>query len=202
MIDREALFRELQDRVLKLRDAIKELVIDAQEEFKQKLLKADALSAQVAALAAEAEAKINERDRGLFELTYLSKVNISADDIDEELRRIENTASVLNRSREISGLLIYRNGHFMQRIEGEKHYIDKLYSSVARDPRHGNITVLSSDYITERLFRDWLQLRLLTSERELTELNMLFEDSRLYRSEAFTSEESYVFLNFLKSHRL
>jgi predicted DsbA family dithiol-disulfide isomerase len=85
MINREALFSELQDRVLKLRDAIKELGIDAQEEFKQKLLKADALSAQVAALAAEADAKINERDRRLFELTYLSKVNISADDIDEEL---------------------------------------------------------------------------------------------------------------------
>ena len=201
MADQE-LWHQLQDRVLKLRDAIKELGIDAPEALQQKLAKAEVLSSQVVALVAEADSSLNKKDRGLFELTYLSKANIQPNQIDDELRKIENIASVRNRSREISGLLIFRNGHFMQRIEGERHAIDSLYSAIAQDPRHGNITVLSKGYINERLFRDWLQLRIMTSDRELTDLNMLFEDSRLTRSEAFTSEESYVFLNFLKSHRL
>ena len=56
--------------------------------------------------------------------------------------------AILERSRErnlrlgITGLLLYRNGNFMQVMEGDEATVRELYRLVCNDPRHNGIFTL------------------------------------------------------------
>ena len=73
----------------------------------------------------------------------------------------EALAELLEQSRErnlrnrITGLLLYKNGHFMQVLEGEESRVMEIFASIERDPRHKNIDVLREEYIQHRDFPDW-----------------------------------------------
>ncbi len=60
-----------------------------------------------------------------------------------------------NAAMGITGILLYKDGNFMQLIEGEPEQIDKLYHKIGLDPRHTGMTKLYRREITERSFPDW-----------------------------------------------
>jgi len=60
-----------------------------------------------------------------------------------------------NASHGISGLLLFRDGCFMQLIEGSADEIRQLYDRIRRDPRHENVTTLDEGPRRERDFPDW-----------------------------------------------
>jgi len=60
-----------------------------------------------------------------------------------------------NEKNDITGLLLYANGLFLQVVEGPASAIDELMARLARDPRHHGINVLSSTEVTEREFAQW-----------------------------------------------
>ena len=53
-----------------------------------------------------------------------------------QLRRIVKTSRMNNTRREITGLLVYGGGMFMQWLEGPRYEVRKLVASIALDPRH------------------------------------------------------------------
>ena len=55
----------------------------------------------------------------------------------------------------ITGLLLYKEGNFMQVIEGEQTAIDRLQAKIARDPRHKGLLTLTQRPITQRQFSEW-----------------------------------------------
>ncbi|WP_428838841.1 BLUF domain-containing protein [Nonlabens xylanidelens] len=57
-----------------------------------------------------------------------------------------------NKKNNITGILIIRNKHFFQIIEGENHQIDKLYKTISNDKRHHNIIKLLENELLDRLF--------------------------------------------------
>lgn len=61
-----------------------------------------------------------------------------------------------NKLHEISGFLVYKNGYYMQLIEGPTDEIRPLYRRIQQDSRHSDVvTLLSEDNVTERWFKDW-----------------------------------------------
>jgi len=89
----------------------------------------------------------------------------------EELEALIAHSSENNRSRGISGLLLYSGGQFMQALEEEEMRVHTLYSRIAVDPRHTNVRQLLLKRVDSRLFPDWgMQLahadRLLKLERD------------------------------------
>lgn len=87
-------------------------------------------------------------------LLYLSTATplISTEDILDILK----TARAFNKKNNITGLLLYHEGAFLQVIEGEKEVIHKLfYDKICLDNRHKNITKLLDYEIEERSFSDW-----------------------------------------------
>ena len=60
-----------------------------------------------------------------------------------------------NVEKEITGMLLYRGGNFIQVIEGEDEDVLQLYENIKADPRHKDVTLLSQDPITTRQFPDW-----------------------------------------------
>lgn len=55
----------------------------------------------------------------------------------------------------VTGMLLYRQGDFMQVLEGPKDDVLSLYSTIIRDPRHHSVTTLVNTDVAERGFGDW-----------------------------------------------
>lgn len=60
-----------------------------------------------------------------------------------------------NARRDITGMLLYREGFFIQALEGEADDVDALYARIKRDPRHQNVLLVYRSPIPERGFEDW-----------------------------------------------
>lgn len=60
-----------------------------------------------------------------------------------------------NAARGITGMLLYRDGDFMQAIEGPAEGVDALLERISWDERHRAFFPLLSGWRQERAFRDW-----------------------------------------------
>lgn len=60
-----------------------------------------------------------------------------------------------NAKQDITGLLIYCDGVFLQIIEGAAASIDALYARIARDCRHSELDLLTRSANTARMFSKW-----------------------------------------------
>lgn len=75
-----------------------------------------------------------------------------------------------NQDLGVTGILLYKDGDFLQLIEGEQPVVAKLFSTIKSDPRHTEITVLLANECTERLFSDWSMAFRDLSDPELLKL--------------------------------
>ena len=55
----------------------------------------------------------------------------------------------------ISGVLIHREGCFLQIIEGEKADVADLFERISNDARHNKIDIIRDAEVSERLFPNW-----------------------------------------------
>ena len=60
-----------------------------------------------------------------------------------------------NTLDDISGVLIHRQHHFLQIIEGEPKAVDNLLSRLRRDKRHSDFKVIIDSPVDKRLFSNW-----------------------------------------------
>ena len=72
-----------------------------------------------------------------------------------ELTDLLEKSRVNNAALDISGMLLYKDGNFMQVLEGDETAVRALYDKVARDPRHRGVLVLLQGTLAERQFPDW-----------------------------------------------
>jgi hypothetical protein len=52
-------------------------------------------------------------------------------------------------------MLLYKGGNFLQVLEGPEEGVLRLYQKISRDPRHGDVMLLTKEPIQERQFPDW-----------------------------------------------
>lgn len=86
-------------------------------------------------------------------LTYKSVATATprASDLDLLARK----ARARNRSLDVTGMLLFEDGCFLQTLEGPPGAVAALWSSIQRDERHDHIEVLSEHMAAARLFSDW-----------------------------------------------
>tara|TARA_Y100000296_G_C5170670_1_gene257130 strand:+ start:322 stop:759 length:438 start_codon:yes stop_codon:yes gene_type:complete len=91
----------------------------------------------------------------LFQLVYVSKISESFD-VDKDIDNILQIANKRNKSLGITGMLIYRDGMFVQLLEGKKESVINIYGYIASDIRHDCIKTIYKNHIRdERIFEDW-----------------------------------------------
>ena len=94
-----------------------------------------------------------------------------------------------NESKDITGLLLYKGGCFLQLLEGEKEVVEDLYDKIYNDPRHKNIITLVDGNYNERLFPYWsMSCRKLTS-MDIDEVNKIINWTRFIRDTSSVSNE-------------
>jgi hypothetical protein len=74
-----------------------------------------------------------------------------------------------NESRGLTGLLLHRDGQFMQALEGPVGAVRTALRTIAADPRHSGVWTLAEERITERRFGSWSMGYQPISETDLTE---------------------------------
>ncbi|HEX8021867.1 BLUF domain-containing protein [Mucilaginibacter sp.] len=74
---------------------------------------------------------------------------------DDELLDLLQSARLKNTENNITGMLLYSDGTFMQVLEGEKEDLRRVYNFIQADLRHRNIIVMATGILNERIFSKW-----------------------------------------------
>jgi hypothetical protein len=72
-----------------------------------------------------------------------------------ELNELLSLSRERNQASGITGMLLFKDGCFIQAFEGEKEAVRNLQLRIERDPRHHNIVVLMNGPIDQRDFSAW-----------------------------------------------
>ena len=89
----------------------------------------------------------------LFHLIYSSKRLSECDD--SEIEKILQSCEKNNPSKEITGILLHSDKHFVQYLEGSMKEITELYDLIKKDDRHERVVMISLGPIKERNFPSW-----------------------------------------------
>ncbi|MCM3780416.1 BLUF domain-containing protein [Microbacterium hydrocarbonoxydans] len=60
-----------------------------------------------------------------------------------------------NAEADVTGMLLYRDGRFIQVLEGLADTVRELVERIRRDPRHHDMRVLLEERVPRRRFPDW-----------------------------------------------
>ncbi|MHA7145378.1 BLUF domain-containing protein [Arthrobacter sp. TmT3-37] len=74
---------------------------------------------------------------------------------DADLAELLAACRRTNNSSHLTGMLLYRQGRFLQVLEGPEATVRDRMDIIRADPRHTRIRVLIDDTINERQFPDW-----------------------------------------------
>ena len=72
-----------------------------------------------------------------------------------ELLELLTRAREKNQRLSVTGLLLYKDGDFIQLLEGERKAVQGLFNTISLDPRHTGAIVLLEEEADQRLFTDW-----------------------------------------------
>jgi hypothetical protein len=87
---------------------------------------------------------------------YLVYVSVAAESVaKDELLDILSKSRTANAEAGITGMLLYKDGNFMQVLEGEEDAVRALYARIRRDPRHLGIVTVVEGQRERRCFGDW-----------------------------------------------
>ncbi len=89
----------------------------------------------------------------MFHLIYVSSAAYLFSN--DELRALLETCRENNSRQDITGLLLYKEGNFMQVLEGDEELVQGLHAKISRDPRHNGLLTLLQGAVAEREFPDW-----------------------------------------------
>ncbi|QLD12103.1 BLUF domain-containing protein [Microbacterium oleivorans] len=88
-------------------------------------------------------------------LSVLYTSNARAPFGDDELRDLLAQSRASNARKDLTGMLLYRGGRFVQVLEGPEQTVRDLLATIAADPRHADMRVLIEQPIGRREFSDW-----------------------------------------------
>lgn len=89
----------------------------------------------------------------MFHLVYCSTaVQLFSE---EALHSLLAQSRERNAVQDITGLLLYHNGGFVQVLEGEEATVRRVFSSILRDERHHSVITVIEEPISERAFPHW-----------------------------------------------
>lgn len=74
---------------------------------------------------------------------------------EHEVLRLLKQARIANRKQDVSGMLLYIGGFFLQTLEGEPAMVDAVSGTIFRDKPRMRLTQIARESIAEREFSEW-----------------------------------------------
>lgn len=89
----------------------------------------------------------------MISLTYMSTATTPYSTAD--LSALLGTSRHNNHAADLTGVLLYAGGHFIQTIEGSEDVVETTFARIERDTRHRNLYIALREEIVTRAFPDW-----------------------------------------------
>lgn len=126
----------------------------------------------------------------------MSESNSPEEEISSVLREIRVVAKRNNNKYDITGVLFYHKGKFIQVLEGEIENLNVIIKKIKEDPRHRNIQYLVNEPIEKRGFPEWNMDTFNLSTDESLNIQDLAEYYESYRRNA--KMDTLGFVNYIK----
>ena len=94
-----------------------------------------------------------QKESAMFFLVYLSSAVTWFSS--KELNDLLGTCRMRNAEDDITGMLLYKDGNFMQVLEGEESAVRTVFSRISADLRHRGLVVIDSGPTAQREFAQW-----------------------------------------------
>lgn len=135
----------------------------------------------------------------MYRIIYLSTATqyLEKKEIDSILKK----SYAYNLEHNITGILLYIDGDFIQVLEGAKSDITNLFEKIKKDKRHKGIICVINEPVKQRQLSDWSMGYYTDSYQNLK--NLIGFDT-ITKKELFSYKDLAVtiFVNtFIKSHR-
>ncbi len=116
----------------------------------------------------------------MYYMVYVSSAShlMSAD----ELMAILTVSRIRNTMNNVTGMLLYKDGSFMQVLEGEEAAITKTFDRIGKDSRHRGIIILCKEKADSRSFDGWSMGFRSVNNADLKDIPSLVD----FRSDRFT----------------
>ena len=122
----------------------------------------------------------------MYSLIYVST---AVNDLSfQEVTKICTQASKKNVEHNISGILIYNKGSFLQVLESQlehKDNVDRLYDKIASDPRHYDVMKLYTRINDSRSFSTYSSFSTINDQSEHEELYKFLKNEKFYNPKEY-----------------
>ncbi|OGX81938.1 hypothetical protein BEN47_04765 [Hymenobacter lapidarius] len=92
-------------------------------------------------------------DQSIYQIFYHSRATQPPSE--DHLRALLEQSERSNARHQITGLLLYSDGRYVQVLEGARNDVEALYARICCDPRHQQVVTVSEGPGPRRLFADW-----------------------------------------------
>ena len=89
----------------------------------------------------------------MYYLIYVSTATKALHE--EQLISLLESCRENNLKQKVTGMLLYKNGHFMQMLEGDEKTVKSLYEKICCDKRHHGQYLVMTGNTEQRAFPDW-----------------------------------------------
>jgi hypothetical protein len=139
-------------------------------------------------------------EKQLIQISYVSEASapMSAD----QLLALLAQCRANNVSRELTGMLLYGNGTFLQVLEGDDEVVDRLVDTIAADTRHGRMQRLGRKTIAHRQYADWTMGFDRITEEGLSQIEGLRDFSKGDFNVAYLASHGDVIDSLMSQYRV
>lgn len=89
-------------------------------------------------------------------MKYLIYLSTSVNLLDDAaIHELLNKSRARNAAANITGVLLYHDGSFIQLLEGAAEDVDSTFARISKDASHKNVIVIDEDNLDHRNFGDW-----------------------------------------------
>jgi hypothetical protein len=107
----------------------------------------------------------------LYTLVYVSHATALFTEAEAEVERILLDSRANNARDGITGVLLHRDGNFMQCLEGTEAAVRQTYARIQADRRHTGLIALLEEPIAGRSFPEWTMGHLQPTQSEILALS-------------------------------
>ncbi len=134
----------------------------------------------------------------MYYLIYISSSTVLMSN--DELVNLLKESRLNNEKIGITGMLLYKDGSFMQYIEGEKDTVINLYKKIVKDTRHTDPIRLLENDIEERNFSDWsMGFMNMDKAENLPKYKDYIEENFNLKSFCDDSQDAYSFIKIFNN---
>ncbi|MES2266603.1 MAG: BLUF domain-containing protein [Bacteroidota bacterium] len=121
---------------------------------------------------------------------------------DDQLIDILTTARKNNADRDVSGVLLYSEGTFIQVLEGDDTHVDTIFAKIETDRRHKNLITLIDSSIAHKNFADWAMGFITTNSAKVADLLGYLKSMDSLHAKSDNNSAIITLKTFIESNKL